>query len=125
MIKNILLVAIGGSVGSIFRYLCQKWVYQFYPHPFPWGTFLVNVAGCFLIGIFYSVSEKSNILSPEWRLLLTTGFCGGFTTFSAFAFENVTLLRSGDLIYFVIYILASVLLGIVAVLAGIAVIKLL
>ncbi|HEX6845462.1 MAG TPA: fluoride efflux transporter CrcB [Chitinophagaceae bacterium] len=125
MIKNILLVAIGGSVGSVFRYLCQKWVYQFYPHPFPWGTFLVNVAGCFLIGIFYSVSEKSNILSPEWRLLLTTGFCGGFTTFSAFAFENVTLLRSGDLIYFIVYILASVILGIVAVLAGIAVIKLL
>lgn len=125
MIKAILIVGIGGGAGSILRYLCQKWVYQFYPHPFPWGTLLVNIAGCFLIGIFYAVSEKSALLTPEWRLLLTTGFCGGFTTFSAFAFENLTLLRSGDITYFVLYIAASILFGIAAVLAGGAIIKLL
>jgi CrcB protein len=125
MIKNLIMVAVGGSAGSILRYLCQRWVYQFYPHAFPWGTFLVNISGCFLIGIFYSVSEKSNMLTPEWRLLLTTGFCGGFTTFSAFAFENLTLFRGGDTTYFILYTLASIILGIAAVLGGITVIKLL
>jgi fluoride exporter len=125
MIKNLVMVAIGGSAGSILRYLCQRWVYQFYPHTFPWGTFLVNIAGCFLIGVFYSFSEKTDLLTPEWRLLLTTGFCGGFTTFSAFAFENLTLLRSGDITYFVLYILASVILGTAAVFGGITITKLL
>lgn len=125
MLKNIVMVALGGSAGSVLRYLCQRWVYQFYPHPFPWGTLIVNVAGCFLIGVFYSMSEKSSVLTPEWRLLLTTGFCGGFTTFSAFAFENLTLLRSGDVTYFILYILISVVLGIASVLGGITLIKLL
>jgi CrcB protein len=121
--KSILIVGLGGGAGSILRYLCQKWVYQFYPHPFPWGTFFVNIAGCFLIGIFYSLSEKSAMFTPEWRLLLTTGFCGGFTTFSAFAFENLNLMRTGDTTYFFIYIVASVVLGIAAVLAGTAIFK--
>ena len=125
MIKTILIVGLGGGTGSILRYLCQKWVYQFYPHPFPWGTFAVNIAGCFLIGVFYSISEKSGFLTPEWRLLLTTGFCGGFTTFSAFAFENLTLIRGGDISYFILYTLLSVVLGVAAVLAGTVLIKLL
>jgi CrcB protein len=123
--KSILIVGLGGGAGSILRYLCQKWVYQFYPHPFPWGTFLVNIAGCFLIGVFYSLSEKSILFTPEWRLLLTTGFCGGFTTFSAFAFENLNLLKTGDTTYFFLYIIASIVLGIAAVLAGTAIFKLL
>lgn len=125
MIKSILIVGLGGGAGSMLRYLCQKWVYQFYPHPFPWGTLLVNIVGCFLIGIFYEVSEKTSLFTPEWRLLLTTGFCGGFTTFSAFAFENLNLVRSGDMTYFLLYIAASVVAGIAAVLAGITFIKLL
>jgi CrcB protein len=124
-VKSILIIGLGGGFGSIFRYLCQKWVYEVYPHSFPWGTFLVNITGCFLIGIFYSLSEKSTFFTPEWRLLLTTGFCGGFTTFSAFAFENLNLLRTGDTVYFFLYIIASVVLGIAAVLAGITFIKLL
>ena len=125
MIKTILIVGLGGGAGSILRFLCQKWVYQFYPHPFPWGTFAVNIAGCFLIGIFYSIGEKTSILTPEWRLLLTTGFCGGFTTFSAFAFENLTLLKSGDISYFTLYIVLTIVLCIGAVLAGTTLIKLL
>jgi len=125
MIKNLLIVGLGGGTGSILRYLSQKWVYQFYPHIFPWGTLLVNIIGCFLIGIFYAVSEKASFMTTEWRLLLTTGFCGGFTTFSAFAFENMTLLKSGDLTYFILYILISVLVGIAAVFIGTAFIKIL
>ncbi|MDP9230256.1 MAG: fluoride efflux transporter CrcB [Bacteroidota bacterium] len=124
MIKNLLFVALGGGLGSMIRYTCQKWIYEIYPHTFPLGTFMVNLSGCFLIGIFYAIAEKSSVLTPEWRLLLTTGLCGGFTTFSAFAFENLTLLRSGDISYFLLYTGASVILGIAAVFAGIAFIKL-
>jgi fluoride exporter len=125
MVKNILLVGLGGGIGSIARYLLQKWVYHIYPHPFPWGTFLVNILGCFLIGVIFEVSEKSNLLNHEWRLLLMAGFCGGFTTFSTFAFENVTFLRSGDITYFLLYIGMSVFIGIAAVLGGISLVKLL
>jgi CrcB protein len=78
-----------------------------------------------LIGIIYAASERSSAVSPQTRLLLITGFCGGFTTFSTFAFENMSLLRSGDILYFSIYIVASVALGIAGVFAGIAMMKLL
>jgi len=125
MIKNLLLVGLGGGIGSIARYLCQKWFNENYPHPFPWGTFVINLIGCFLIGVFYAATEKSTVLSPQTRLLLIAGFCGGFTTFSTFAFENMNLLRSGDLLYFSVYIIASVVLGIAGVFAGIAITKLL
>jgi CrcB protein len=122
--KNILLVGIGGGVGSIARFLCQKYIYQWYPHPFPFGTLLVNISGCFLIGLFYALAEKGNLLTPEWRILLTTGFCGGFTTFSTFAYENVNLLRNGDVTYFILYTTASVILGILATWLGILLLKL-
>ena len=125
MIRNFLLIGLGGGIGSIVRYLCQKWFNDYYPHPFPWGTFTVNLVGCFLIGLLYAASEKASVLSPQTRLLLITGFCGGFTTFSTFAFENMNLLRSGDVLYFSIYIVASVALGIAAVFAGVAIMKIL
>jgi fluoride exporter len=125
MIKSLLIVALGGGIGSMLRYLCQKWLSENYPHPFPWGTFIVNLVGCFLIGVIYAVSEKTSALTPQTRLFLATGFCGGFTTFSAFAFENMNLLRTGDVSYFLIYSMGSVLLGIAGVFGGVAVIKLL
>ena len=125
MIKYILLVGLGGGIGSITRYLCQKWFAANYPHPFPWGTFVVNLIGCFLIGVIYAASEKSAVLSPQTRLFLATGFCGGFTTFSTFAFENMNLLRSGDTSYFFLYTIGSVVLGITGVLGGVAIMKLL
>jgi fluoride exporter len=125
MIKNILLVSIGGGIGSALRYLCQKWIYQLYPVTFPWGTFLVNIAGCFLIGVFFAASEKSTFLTADWRLFLTTGLCGGYTTFSAFAFENMNLLRTGDFTYSLLYTIAGVILGVIGVFAGVALIKLL
>jgi CrcB protein len=112
------MVGLGGASGSILRYICHRWVYSFYPHPFPLGTLLVNVTGCFLIGVFYSLSEKSNLLTPEWRLLLTTGFCGGFTTFSAFTFEGINLLKENKPGLLLIYIAASVLIGLLATYFG-------
>jgi fluoride exporter len=123
MSNNILLVALGGGVGSILRYLCQKWINESYHHNFPLATFLVNVFGCLLIGILYALGEKGNILSPQTRLLLVTGFCGGFTTFSTFAFENMNLLRIGDNFYFLLYAIGSVVAGIVAVYLGSLLIK--
>ena len=123
--KNLLLVGLGGGIGSILRYLCQKWFSENYPQPFPWGTFLVNLLGCFLIGVIYAASEKSTALTPQTRLFLVAGFCGGFTTFSTFAFENMNLLRGGDVSYFLIYTIGSVMLGIAGVFGGVAVMKLL
>ena len=120
MIKNLVLVALGGGIGSVARYLCQKWFAENTVHPFPWATFFVNLLGCLLIGIIYAMAERSSLLTPQTRLLLITGFCGGFTTFSAFAFENMDLLRSGDISYFILYSVGSVILGIAGVFGGIA-----
>ena len=124
MLKNLLIIGIGGAIGSMARFLCQKYLYHWFPHPFPWGTFLVNISGCFLIGVFYSLAEKGSILTPEWRLILTTGFCGGFTTFSSFAYENINMLKSADYTYVILYISGSVVLGILAAVAGTVTMKL-
>ena len=124
LFKNILLVALGGGLGSVARFLCQKYIYEWHPHPFPLGTFLVNISGCFLIGIFFGLAEKSNLLTPAWRVLLMTGFCGGFTTFSSFALENVGLLKNGDFMYFILYTAGSLVLGILATFLGIALFRL-
>ena len=122
--KTLLIIALGGAIGSIARYGMQVYLYKLYPIAFPMGTFLVNISGCLLIGIFYGLSEKGNLLTPEWRLFLTTGICGGFTTFSAFAFENVSLLKTGDFLYFGLYTAGSVFFGIAATFGGIALLKL-
>jgi len=123
MAKQIFIVGFAGGIGSIARFLCQKYIYAFSPHPFPFGTFLVNILGCLLIGIFYAIAEKGNLSSPEMRLLLMTGFCGGFTTFSSFSLENITLLRAGEYLYFLLYTLGSVVLGFLATFFAIAMVK--
>ncbi|MGV3529450.1 MAG: fluoride efflux transporter CrcB [Flavisolibacter sp.] len=123
MIKNLLWVGIGGGVGSIARYLVQRWVNSLYVYSFPLATFLVNIAGCLLIGILYALAEKTNVLTPATRLLLITGLCGGFTTFSTFAFENTDLMRTGNHLVFALYAGGSVLVGILAVFIGSAIIK--
>lgn len=118
MIKNILLIGLGGGVGSILRYLCQKWAYQLYPHSFPWGTFAVNITGCFLIGLFWGLAFKSFVANESWKLFLMTGICGGFTTFSAFTLESVGLLKEQKTGLFFSYIIASIVLGLFATYAG-------
>src|SRR5690349_17042677 len=122
-LKVVLIVFAGSGIGGVLRYLMQTWIFKIYPFTFPWGTFVVNILGCLLIGLFYALSEKGNLLTPEWRLALTTGFCGGFTTFSTFGYENMNMLRTGDYLYFVLYALGSVILGIAAVYLGIITIK--
>jgi fluoride exporter len=118
MIKNILLVGLGGGVGSIARYLCQKWFANHTSASFPWGTFIVNASGCFLIGLFWGLAFRSFAANETWKLLLMTGFCGGFTTFSAFTLEGIGLLREQKLALFFSYILASLVIGMVATYAG-------
>jgi CrcB protein len=118
MIKNLLLVGFGGGLGSMARYLCQKWFALNYPHHFPWGTFAVNVTGCLLIGIFWGLHFKSFSQQENWKLFLMTGLCGGYTTFSAFTLESIGLLREQKTGLFFLYIGGSVLLGLLATYAG-------
>ena len=120
MIKNILLVGLGGGIGSIGRYLCQKW---FAASSFPWGTFTVNIIGCLAIGIFWGLSFKSFDSNESWKLFLMTGLCGGFTTFSAFTLEGVGLLREQKLALFFSYVAISVVLGLLATYIGIRLTK--
>jgi len=121
--KTAFIVFAGSGIGGVARFAVQSWVAGLAQFTFPVGTFIVNLAGCFLIGLFYALGDKGNLLTPEWRIGLTTGFCGGFTTFSTFAFENTILMRTGDYLYFALYISLSVLLGVTGVFLGIATIK--
>lgn len=125
MIKTLLLVGTGGFLGSISRYLASRFLQNSIPSSFPYGTFFVNITGCLLIGIIYGLSERSSLLTPEWRLFLAVGFCGGFTTFSTFANENLALLRDGEFFYFFLYTGLSVFLGIAATFIGVLMTKIL
>jgi CrcB protein len=116
--KLIIYIAIGGMLGTLARYGMQQWVNRNFIFAFPYGTFAVNILGCFLIGIVYALSEKGNLLTPEWRLFLTTGFCGGFTTFSTFSYESMQLMRDGEYLTMIVYSLASMVIGITAVFFG-------
>jgi CrcB protein len=117
-IFNLFLVGVGGMLGSVARYLAQLAALRLGASAFPAGTLAVNVLGSFLIGLVYGWSGKAGDPAPAWRLFLTTGFCGGFTTFSAFSLESITLLRAGNLSYALLYIGVSVLSGLGACLAG-------
>jgi len=123
MIKNFLIVGLGGAVGSMLRYGVQKIFQVQTVATFPTGTLLVNIAGCFLIGILWSLVSRSLTWNEEMKLLLMTGFCGGFTTFSAFTLEGIGLLKENRTVLFVIYLTASVLGGLLATFIGIRIVK--
>jgi len=113
-----LLIGVGGFIGSVARYYSQQVVSKYFPSPMPYGTLSVNVLGCLIIGVVYGLFERGNILSPEWRIFLATGICGGFTTFSTFSYENLQLLRDGEFVYASAYIVLSVVLGLLATYGG-------
>lgn len=118
MIKQIALVALGGGVGSALRYLVSVWSSKQLHGVFPWGTFVVNITGCLLIGFLFGLITRFDLVDNELRLLLIVGVCGGYTTFSAFSVENLRLIESGNYMLFILYVITSVLLGVIAVLGG-------
>ena len=124
MIKTLILVGTGGFMGTVLRYLSQVFLQRLFQTTFPIGTMTVNIIGSLIIGIVYALSEKSNLLTPEARLFLAVGFCGGFTTFSAFSYNIVTLAKDSGAIINLIYISGSIILGVLAVYLGIIVTKL-
>lgn len=113
LIKQILLVGTGGAVGSIMRFLASVYIGKLEPFTFPLATFIVNVLGCFCIGLFVNLVPESNL-----RFLLIAGFCGGFTTFSTFANETLTLINTNYIPLAIVYILLSCFVGICAVWLG-------
>ena len=123
MFRTILIVGVGGFLGSVLRYLGQLASGKIFPPSFPVGTFLINILGCLIIGMVYALSEKGNLLSADMRLFLAVGFCGGFTTFSTFSNDNLMLLKDGSILLLLANIVGSVLLGIVAVYLGIVLIR--
>jgi len=116
--KEVIMVGIGGAAGSILRYLSSQLVQKYYNDHFPLATFTINVLGCLLIGVLIGYFSKTQILQNDWKLLLITGFCGGYTTFSAFASENLNLINNNQIGLAVFYIALSVFLGIGAVWIG-------
>lgn len=121
--KNILLVVAGSATGGVLRYLLTIYFIAKEWNKFPWATFTVNILGCFIIGVVYALTEKTATGSHHIRLLLTTGFCGGFTTFSAFAYENLQLFKLETSGTALLYICLSVVLGITATFLGITLFK--
>jgi CrcB protein len=120
--KLVLMIGFGGFIGTVFRYLISLGIQNKFLSTWPFGTFTVNIVGCFLIGIVYALSDKGNI-PAEWRLFLATGILGGFTTFSSFSNETVNMLRDSQYLYAFGYVLSSVILGISATFAAIFLIK--
>jgi CrcB protein len=118
MIKNILLIGIGGFIGSIARYFVSKINLSFDLLSIPVGTLLVNISGSFLIGFLTGIADKSALLNVEWRMFLMVGLCGGFTTFSTFTSENLMLLHSGQIVTIILYSGLSIILGFSAVFLG-------
>ncbi len=118
MVKILIAVFFGGGMGSVLRYGIQVLLHErIVVYNFPWATFTVNIVGSFLIGLFYALSAKFQ-LSEEVRLFLTAGLCGGFTTFSTFSSDTLALLRQGDVTIGLVYIIISVLLGLLACFLG-------
>ena len=115
---QILLVALGGGAGSVFRYLVGRMFPVAGPASFPYATLFVNISGCLLIGLFYGLSVKQDWMTPNMRLLLMTGLCGGFTTFSAFTLEGMNLLNNQQLVLFLLYFAISVVVGLSATFLG-------
>jgi CrcB protein len=120
--RIILAIGIGSFFGGILRYLCSGAVQARFFSSFPYGTLVVNILGCFAIGMVFALSNRGN-LSPEWRLFLATGVLGGFTTYSAFSNETFGMIRDGQFLPALLYVGASIFLGLFATFLGYSAIK--
>ncbi len=119
MIKNILLVLLGGGLGSVARYVLSYFFSKNEAMQFPWATFLANTIGCLFIGLLFGYIQKNNLQNETLKLLLITGFCGGFTTFSTFSLENIQFIQNQNYNLAILYTLTSLIIGFLAVIIGI------
>jgi fluoride exporter len=118
MIKTLFYIAIGGAIGSVSRYLTSLLVNKYWSSQFPLATFIANVFGCFLIGLLIGILEKNNIANSNLKWFLITGFFGGYTTFSAFGYENYSLFQNNNSLLAFIYIGLSIIVGLFAIWLG-------
>jgi CrcB protein len=118
MIKNLLLVMLGGGFGSVARYLLSYYFTKNNSSNFPWATFIANSLGCLIIGLLFGYIQKNNLQNETFKLLLITGFCGGFTTFSTFSLENIQFIQNQNYNLAIIYTLTSLFVGFLAVIIG-------
>lgn len=116
--KTALLIGSGGFIGTLARYGLQQFSQKVWHWTFPIGTLIVNLLGCFLIGLIYGAFDKAPGPGPDWKLFLTVGVCGGFTTFSSFSYENIKLLQEGHIAQAMLYIATSVIIGLMLTYAG-------
>ena len=123
MLKSIFIVGIGSFIGGAIRYIISTLMKSSSNTFLPWGTLTVNLIGCFIIGALYALFSKHTSTSNSLFLLLTTGFCGGFTTFSTFANEGLQMLQNGNISGFITYILLSLIAGLALVALGYWIIK--
>jgi len=123
MLRTILLVGTGGFIGSVMRYLVQVFVEKDLSSTFPYGTLVANIAGSFISGVVFALADKGNLMSSEWRMFLAVGICGGFTTFSSFAYNNFTMLKENAFGPFFLNVFGSLFLGILAVYLGVLLIR--
>lgn len=123
MLKSALIVGIGSFAGGMLRFIISYLMKNACSSAFPWGTFIVNLLGCLLIGVFYAIFAKYSSCSHTLCLLLTTGFCGGFTTFSTFSNESLSMLHAGNWVGFISYVSLSVVIGILMTFLGYSIFK--
>ncbi|NEW82067.1 MAG: fluoride efflux transporter CrcB [Mariniphaga sp.] len=123
MLKSLLIAGTGGFIGTVLRLMVSRYFQENTFSLFPWGTFTVNILGSLMIGIFYGMSERGNLLTPEIRIFLTVGICGGFTTFSSFTNDAFMLLQEKEWLKVSLYASLSFFLGLVAVYLGRTLIK--
>ena len=120
--RDLILVATGGAIGAAARHLASKAAILLMPATFPWGTYLVNITGCFAMGIVAGLASSGSI-SPSTRAFVATGILGGYTTFSAFGLEAQGLLSNGRLVAAASYVLGQVVLGVLGVFLGLTIVR--
>jgi fluoride exporter len=116
--KEFIYVFIGGGLGSLVRFTLSKWVNVFHNSNFPFGTFTINIIACFVLGLVIGLADQKHLLTPASRLFWAVGFCGGFSTFSAFSSETVALFQQGQNSTMLLYIFLSVVVCMTATFGG-------